>query len=55
MKKTYHTVQLSVVHLRTHDIIVTSPDGIKMMGITPNSTDVASINDDNYNADDYVW
>ncbi|MBR3647302.1 MAG: hypothetical protein IKN59_02810 [Paludibacteraceae bacterium] len=55
MKKTYNTIQISVVHLRAHDIIVTSPDGIKMMGITPNSTDVASINDDNYDERDYVW
>ena len=55
MKKLYNTAQINVVHLRTHDIIVTSPDGIKMLGITPTSSDVANINDDNYNTDDYVW
>ena len=54
MKKIYNSVELSVVRLRAHDIIVTSPEGFSLSGISAGSSseDYTTTGSD---IEDYVW
>ncbi len=54
MQKQYKTAELSIVHIAAQDIIVTSPQGFSLSGISAGESS-ATYTTDGSQTSDYVW